>query len=89
MIATECPDTTRDAPGQSHENCRWAEPLIAIPGPSWLARSAFAWTCVREGRPRMLDTTDVCRRCADWTPVLRPRLQDEGRQPRSTVGGPR
>ena len=53
-------------------DCRWAEPELAAPPPSWLALQCGGWMCVRDGGPRALDVRD-CLACPRWDPRLTTR----------------
>jgi SAM-dependent methyltransferase len=56
------------AHGARHaSNCRWAMPTLFLPAPYWWDAEACPWACVREGVPRILDSTDVCPDCPYWT----------------------
>jgi hypothetical protein len=48
------------------ENCRWARLTLFQPYPVWLSAEAYPWSCVRDGTPRLLETTEVCRVCPFW-----------------------
>lgn len=48
-------------------NCRWAVPTLFMAAPIWADASDRPWTCLREHTPRELESTDVCRTCANWT----------------------
>jgi len=47
-------------------NCRWARPTFALAAPFWLDAEACPWSCLREGAPRLLSTTDPCAMCPRW-----------------------
>jgi SAM-dependent methyltransferase len=44
-------------------NCRWAVPTVSLPAPYWWDAERCPWACVREGAPRILETTEVCSDC--------------------------
>jgi SAM-dependent methyltransferase len=47
-------------------NCRWAMPTLFLPAPDWWDAEGCPWACVRDGVPRILDTTEVCADCPYW-----------------------
>jgi hypothetical protein len=47
-------------------NCRWAMPSLFLPAPYWWNAEGYPWACVRDGVPRILDTTEVCADCPYW-----------------------
>jgi hypothetical protein len=49
-------------------NCRWARPTFELAAPLWLDAEAYPWSCLREGAPRVLSTTDRCASCRGWEP---------------------
>jgi hypothetical protein len=53
--------------------CRWTKPTLLLPFPFWLDSESSPWSCLRDGPPRPLETTAVCRTCPRWeTRRLRP-----------------
>jgi hypothetical protein len=49
-------------------NCRWATSTLFVEAPYWFAAEDFPWVCVRDGTPRVLQTTDSCATCWRWEP---------------------
>jgi SAM-dependent methyltransferase len=47
-------------------NCRWAMPTLFLPAPYWWDAEGCPWACVREGAPRILETTEMCADCPYW-----------------------
>ena len=48
--------------------CRWATPTLLLDSPLWIDAERSPWTCVREGKPRVLESTEPCEHCASWEP---------------------
>lgn len=46
--------------------CRWAEPTLFMPWPVWLEAWTCPWSCLVDGEPRPLVSTEVCRTCPRW-----------------------
>ena len=49
-------------------NCRWATSTLFVEAPFWFAAEDFPWVCVRDGTPRVLQTTESCATCWRWEP---------------------
>jgi hypothetical protein len=49
-------------------NCRWAVPTIFLPAPYWWEAEDRPWACVRDGTPRVMETTEECADCPFWEP---------------------
>lgn len=62
-------------PQHPAHRCVWAEPTLLLPPPFWLEAWACPWSCVVQGDPQPLETTDVCRVCPWWLP-RRPSRSD-------------
>jgi hypothetical protein len=65
-------------------NCRWAMPTLFLPAPYWWDAEACPWACVREGVPRILNTTEVCADCPYWK--THPKAKS-GKEPGPEVEG--
>jgi hypothetical protein len=50
------------------QHCRWSGQTMFLADPFWLAATEFPWTCFRDGEPRPIDDTRVCRICNRWEP---------------------
>lgn len=50
------------------QNCRWAQPTLFLPLPYWLEAWNMPWTCIRDGAPRHLDSTEECSDCPRFEP---------------------
>ena len=53
---------------RSAVNCRWATPTLMLPAPLWFDAETSPWSCVRDGAPRTLISTDACGMCPRWEP---------------------
>ncbi len=53
---------------QTASTCKWARPTMSMPRPIWLEAWDRPWTCVREGAPHTLETTEPCDDCPNWVP---------------------
>jgi hypothetical protein len=51
---------------QRASNCLWAKPTIFLSAPFWFDAEARPWTCLRDGVPHALITTDRCTECPRW-----------------------
>jgi hypothetical protein len=51
---------------RSASTCRWATPTILLAAPFWFEAEACPWSCLRNGKPRPLPTTEACRACPRW-----------------------
>jgi hypothetical protein len=49
-------------------SCRWAVPTLFLARPFWFDAADRPWTCLRDGEPHELDSTDICRTCPRWEP---------------------
>jgi len=47
-------------------NCRWATATLMLPAPLWFDAEDSPWSCVRDGAPRTLISTDACEMCPRW-----------------------
>ena len=58
--------TTRDNP----VTCHWLTPTQALPHPYWFEAGVRPWSCIRDGCPRPLDTSELrqCATCPRWEP---------------------
>ena len=61
---------------QSAATCRWAVPTLFLPPPIWMGAWDTPWTCLRNARPRMLETTDVCASCPRWEAPASPTRRE-------------
>lgn len=52
-------------------NCRWATSTLFVEAPYWFAAEDSPWVCVRDGTPRLLQTTEACATCWRWEPSSR------------------
>lgn len=66
-------DLTRHSSGaatgpatQCAATCKWATPTLFVWAPYWFESEEAPWTCLREGEPRVLASTDECATCAYW-----------------------
>lgn len=61
------------------QHCRWSEQTLMLGDPYWLNAWDFPWSCRRDGEPRPVDDTRVCRVCQRWESreemPLRPRRE--------------
>ena len=48
------------------QNCRWAQPTLFLPMPSWFDAWHGLWTCRRDVCPRLLDPEEKCATCPRW-----------------------
>jgi len=48
--------------------CRWGMPTLFLPAPYWWDAEDRPWACVRDGTPRVLETTEACADCPYWEP---------------------
>jgi hypothetical protein len=46
--------------------CRWAIPTLFLNPPIWLYAWDASWTCVHDGEPRVLGSTECCATCGLW-----------------------
>lgn len=51
---------------QSAASCRWATPTLFVAAPVWYVAEEYPWTCLRDGVPRPLATTEACEECPRW-----------------------
>ena len=56
---------------QTAGNCRWATSSLSLAAPLWLGAWDSPWACLRDGAPRLLDSTEVCTDCPRWEPEPR------------------
>ena len=49
-------------------NCEWAAPALWLAAPFWFDAERTPWACLRDGAPRLLDTTESCATCVRWQP---------------------
>jgi hypothetical protein len=50
--------------------CHWLTPTRSMPHPFSCEAAVKPWSCLRDGRPRPLDMSDLrqCATCARWEP---------------------
>ncbi len=60
---------------QRASNCLWATPTIFLAAPFWFDAETRPWTCLRDGDPRALSTTDRCLECPRWQCDVTCRMQ--------------
>lgn len=53
---------------QGAANCRWAVPTLFLSTPAWADADDRPWSCLRDGTPHELESTDYCRNCVRWEP---------------------
>jgi hypothetical protein len=58
-----------DAPKRHAANCKWARPTLQEADPVWLLAEERPWTCVLDGVPRVLESTEACEDCPHWEPL--------------------
>lgn len=47
-------------------SCRWAQPTLFLESRLWLESWDRPWTCMRDGTPRTLESTEPCATCSRW-----------------------
>ena len=47
-------------------SCRWATPTMFLQWPYWLDAQDWPWSCTREGRLRLLSSSEPCGDCPNW-----------------------
>ncbi len=45
------------------QHCKWATPTLSMPSPIWLEAWEFQWSCLAEGRPRVITGIEQCLTC--------------------------
>ena len=50
--------------------CRWATPTVDLPAPAWLEAADRPWSCLRDGTPHPLESTEGCNSCDRWEPRI-------------------
>jgi hypothetical protein len=62
--------TLRPDDGHGIRQCRWGRMTLFLPYPFWLSSESCPWSCVRDGSPRPLETTEICLTCPRWEPPI-------------------
>jgi hypothetical protein len=58
-----------NTPVKTVQRCKWAESTLLLPMPYWFDAWNAPWSCwAEDGRPRLIESTEVCASCARWTP---------------------